>query len=401
MTLYLALMLLPAPALAMCPGPYTHHQWNADLDAVQHALDHAEPAKASSGVRQIYEFVPCLDTVARRGELGRFARLRSITSFFGQEEEATVRWATLQRLAAPGLRWQAQAPPPAWQETIEAMDPPTRGGDSSEYLAAPDGGWVFLDGEFARTARIQAEVPHLAQITDKKGVVVKGWWQDGAHFQDDLIVAEPMPDPTWFREWRWSAVTNIAADPWAFGSEGQAPVAVHGPAVLPKLPPAGLVVPAELNPAITKFPERRAMNVEQFEKRPQATAVLTAMLVREPDPTVQKRAWQAIHSRWEHGRGDDGMAETAARWVISDGPSLLHEDAVDAIGRYSDDPHYLAHLLDDPRAAIHRGAISAIEPFAARHPECRDLLWHKLGELRLVEKNTKVINELDHLLGLL
>lgn len=181
-----------------CPAPFTHAAWVSAMDQIDAALADSRVDAARSGLAQTKVALICLDTVAKPGHMARFARLEALAYFFDQDEEAAVKWGNLARDVAPEFPWSVPEDHPFRSLLSEADVPPIGGPDGG--LLVPKGTFVFLDGAPIATPQARAEVPSLIQETDKKGVVAKAFWQDGAAFPADLVdpSGSPLPAATWF-----------------------------------------------------------------------------------------------------------------------------------------------------------------------------------------------------------
>ncbi len=173
--------VISTPALAVCDAAYTHDDWSHDMADVDASMAALKLHDAAVTLAQTRDQLPCLDTVAQRAHLDRFALQMSTLYFYQSEEDSAVRWANLMSTRP------AEAPVPAWAEMLDFHDAPVIGGPVEASVVAPRGGAVHMDGERLTAPRAAAEVPHLVQLTDRRGEVLDAWWQDGARFRPDLL----------------------------------------------------------------------------------------------------------------------------------------------------------------------------------------------------------------------
>jgi hypothetical protein len=218
----LAVLCWAPEALAQsCAAPYTHAQWAGEMDQVSQKMANFQLSEAAAQLKAMQKSVPCLDKVAEPAQLGRFAREMSMMYFFQQEEDASVRWANLQRFAAPGLAWGDPNLPPIgpYRDMLEWADEPPMGGDPDSGLLPPKKGAIFINGDYALAAQARAEVPNLVQIFDGKGNVVQAYWQDGARFRPDILGPMGKPaQPAWFAKATYPGADSAGEDPFGLNS---------------------------------------------------------------------------------------------------------------------------------------------------------------------------------------
>ena len=212
-----------------CAEPFTHATWSKNMDEVAAKVGEFDLNGAAKLLVETQKAVPCLDTIAQQGHLGRFGRQMSMIYFFKQEEFAAISWANLQRTAAPGLKWDSDGLPltPPYQDMLEWADEPVLGGDPKASLVHPKKGAVFMNGTVLDHPQAYAEVPSLLQVVDKKGVIVQSYWQDGARFPPQMVLAPgekaiPRVVPDGFSLASFAAVSDSAEDPFGFTSVGDA-----------------------------------------------------------------------------------------------------------------------------------------------------------------------------------
>lgn len=181
-----------------CPAPFTHGAWVVAMNQIDAALTDSRVEAARSGLDQTKAALICLDGIAKPGHVARFARQEALAYFFDQDEEAAVKWGNAARYAAPDYPWSLPEDHP-FRILLTSADEPPLGGPAGG-LRVDKGDFVFLDGVPIVTPRARSEVPSLIQVTDKKGAIVRAFWQDGAAFPADIIdpAGPALPPATWF-----------------------------------------------------------------------------------------------------------------------------------------------------------------------------------------------------------
>lgn len=199
--LALAFVTLTTDAYAQdqCMTDYTHEQWRTDMDRVDEQLAEFDLDETRILVDKIWRNVGCLETLVRPGHLARFGRQRALLSFFNQDEDAAVKWGLAARYTAPDYPWALPEDHPFRAMVTETEDR-VMGGIDGATLVVPRKGAAFINGRPLLEPKAPAEVPHLIQVTDKKGHVISTWWQDGAAFPNDFIGPEgpPLEVPDWY-----------------------------------------------------------------------------------------------------------------------------------------------------------------------------------------------------------
>jgi hypothetical protein len=201
--MWLLLVGTEAWAQQACIDPMSRIQLGAALGEVTDALEASELVEARAQLAEISERLPCLEEVVDRALFALFARSNAIVYFYGQDEEQASRWGQASRLAMPELAWDDRLFPPdnPIRTLIETTPLPAAEGVAGG-LAAPRGGGVFLNGQFAPRPEAWPDLPVLVQVFDRNQALVKGWWQDGPAFPADLLTAraEDLPPPAWWTE---------------------------------------------------------------------------------------------------------------------------------------------------------------------------------------------------------
>ena len=72
------------------------------------------------------------------------------------------------------------------EKSLEEGPPSIVGPDDQGWLF-PKKGAVFVNGHLSMVPEAPTEVPIFVQFADKKGEIVKAYWQDGAAFKSEDI----------------------------------------------------------------------------------------------------------------------------------------------------------------------------------------------------------------------
>lgn len=171
------------------------------LDEARRALDDTQLSAARGALAKVGSSLPCLTSVVDPQAFARFARLMSEVAFYRQEEAAALRWGHAAQLADPAGAWTGLPDSHPLRQRLATAELPPVGGPEGFGLAAPDGGAIYLNGELTRVPEAHAEVPYLVQLVDARAEVIAAYWQDGAAFPEQILVAGagPTPDPVWQR----------------------------------------------------------------------------------------------------------------------------------------------------------------------------------------------------------
>lgn len=184
----LLVLFASARAEAACPAVYTNAAWEADMRVVDDALDAGNTEGAATAFRAVDERLVCLGEIASPDSLGWYARQKALLAFLDQDGDTAMRWAQLARAVAPDLPWPNQMPAshPFRKDLAAAPTPPMGGRDDASFVVER-GGAVFVDGKFTPQPRALAEMNHLVQVFDKRGLLVSTTWQDGGVFPDTML----------------------------------------------------------------------------------------------------------------------------------------------------------------------------------------------------------------------
>jgi len=202
--LVVGLLGLCAPAVAQeeaCPADANVAQLREQIDTATRALTEANLASARPALSRAQFLFVCVPEPADSADLAQFARQMAFLYFYKQDEFSATSWGLLSRYADRKLPWPADIlPTHPFRELLEQVEDTPMGGPAALGLLPPKGGGIFLDGRLITEPRANAEVPHLVQVFDKKGALVKAYWQEGAVFSGDLLSSETTPPkpPKWY-----------------------------------------------------------------------------------------------------------------------------------------------------------------------------------------------------------
>lgn len=197
-------VLVSTPAQAQqlqCPQHYALVQFHEFLDAVDHEYTSLQFARARTLLELGQPNVPCIDQVVPSADLARYAIRRAYALALDLDENEAQRWATAAFAIDPTVQWPAYVPAEhsarRMLDDLEPVLPVTL----DQGLVIPFGGGVFLDGRFLVEPVAEPAVPHLLQVGDGTGQIVRSGWQDGATFPEDLLGPKlPLPPelPKWY-----------------------------------------------------------------------------------------------------------------------------------------------------------------------------------------------------------
>lgn len=214
-------LALLAPGVAhagSCPDPDVDEAGiKSELARVEEALEGADLPVALQTLSVVGENLPCLDAAISTDTFARFASLMSTVAFYRQDEAMAVRWGNAADLADDDIAWPVPDDHPLIALLEEAVEPPVGRADGFG-LAAPAGGGILMNGELVLEPKAHAEVPFLVQVLDARGAVVGAYWQDGAAFPEQILVAGggPYPRPSWYVD---GAVRPVGKTPRDGGGE--------------------------------------------------------------------------------------------------------------------------------------------------------------------------------------
>jgi len=226
--LFLALVVQTANGQeAPCEGRFAAEEWHEAMDAVERAISSDNIGLAEKILDQIYDALRCSVFLVEPRDLGRFSRQMSLSAFYQQERDDSMRWASLDE-AIDDTPWPDALPrPEAYVEMVTSMKASKVGGPEGRGLRVPKRGAVLIDGRLATRAEALTSSPHLVQVADGSGQPVRALWMDGAAFPEDLL-GEPSvaSRPGWYvdpdlrsRDREPPSVVGVAPTPVALSDE--------------------------------------------------------------------------------------------------------------------------------------------------------------------------------------
>ncbi len=188
LALIFAFGLVSTPATAqdeMC-AKYTLDDLREDMDRIDTAVRKPSLPEASHLSGQLHAELRCLNELAPRQDLQRFAQQRAVLAFFDQDEEQVRLWGLAARYLDAGQDWPDYGPP-VLGAAIEELENVDLAGPEGAQLLHPKGSAVFLNGAVLTEPLARIEIPNLIQLADKTGKVSEAWWQDGAAFREQIL----------------------------------------------------------------------------------------------------------------------------------------------------------------------------------------------------------------------
>jgi hypothetical protein len=181
--------------------PYTAASFTADLDSLTPLFEAVDLEGAGATLVGIEASLLCLDVVAPRVDFARFARGKATVGFLRQDEDIALRWGRSAKFADVDGAWPSIIPPGHPVTSLpDDVGPPLWGGPTDQEFAGDRGDAYFANGTSLTTPRLASEVPFLIQRFDKRERLVSSIWQDGAAFDDAMLVDgdKAFEAPDWF-----------------------------------------------------------------------------------------------------------------------------------------------------------------------------------------------------------
>lgn len=179
------MILLALPALA-CDGPVASGTLGALLSRAESALSAADDRVVEEVVEDVLDAVGCLGERVAGTDVARLHRLAAIVAWMQRDRprmEAALRAA---KASEPGFVFPTSWLPPTHPvvATLAQAAPPVR----NAWIEAPARVVVWVDG--VATARVDADLPVLIQLTDGRGGVV---WSDYRTPGEPLLISPSLP----------------------------------------------------------------------------------------------------------------------------------------------------------------------------------------------------------------
>lgn len=195
------LLAVSAGASAQDCEPYTAAAFAADLDALTPLFEAVDLDTVGANLATMKQRMLCLSVVVPRADFGRYARSQATAAFFGQDEDAALRWGRAAKFADVGGAWPSIIPEGHPATSLpEDVGPPLWGGPDDMQFEADRGDGMFANGVLVERPRLASEVPFLMQRFDKRERLQEAHWQDGAAFPDASLTAGTgtLSAPKWF-----------------------------------------------------------------------------------------------------------------------------------------------------------------------------------------------------------
>jgi hypothetical protein len=196
----LVVSLFAMPAFAQCEGTWNNSRLTTELDEMTQRVADSDSDAIRRSMKSLYAGLPCMEELANRTQLARYARLQGFLAFLDQDEESALEWGLYARVIDDSAPWPLELPPthPYLAMLAEADDPTTVKADG--FLVVPDKGGIFVNGAFVSEPEALAQQQNLVQVLDKNGYPKDTGWQDGAAFPSALIsdIGEPTSMPKYY-----------------------------------------------------------------------------------------------------------------------------------------------------------------------------------------------------------
>jgi len=199
----------------VCPEGITQTLVTEALDTAEQHLSAGTIDEARIHLSQAHKHLLCINAIAPSPMMGRLSRQFALAFFLDQDGDEAIRWLRSAHLADPDGPWPAGVGPDhPIQGLTEELDWFVAGPKETGFLTAKKTTY-FVNGQFAPQPSAPVETPLLFQRANKKGVVDKAWWQDGAAFPSEHLLAGagPTPAPRWWTGPSTGAVATASAVP--------------------------------------------------------------------------------------------------------------------------------------------------------------------------------------------
>ena len=198
--------------------PMTNAEFIRYMDQADASLTELNLNDARYILEVLYAKMRCLSEPARPTDIVRFARQQGTISFFDQDETNAIRWMLLAKDTVPDQPWPVAYPPThPLRGVLEWAEEPATVGPADMRVLPPKKGAILMNGYLLTLPNAKAEVPNLVQVFDKRGELVKAFWQDGGAFRPEYLAPEDgteVQPPKWFVPYDVdTAVAAMRADP--------------------------------------------------------------------------------------------------------------------------------------------------------------------------------------------
>ncbi len=173
----------------VCASVYTIEEFREAIAKAEAFIEEGEIKDAMNVLGAARKVVHCMKELVPRDDLVRFADARARASFFSQDPEEAIRWGHFITVLYPDYVWPDGAL--GVKMLLEEAEDVELVRLEDAGFAVEKKGSVFMDGVFLPVPQAHNEVPHLVQVFNGQGHLVRSFWQDGANFPSDLL-GEPV-----------------------------------------------------------------------------------------------------------------------------------------------------------------------------------------------------------------
>ena len=318
-----------------CAKVAIEEEFAAQLVSIEASLSEGLLEASRASLSAVHKELLCMDQIVSTQFMSRLGTLFSIAFFFDQDDDASQRWLRGSKYAVSETRW-----PPVIEEShplrdLEADLEWLFSNQENTGFLLPKKATLFISGRFVAKPTVPVETPLLVQVADRKGRVLSSWWQDGAAFPEDRLIAggPALLEPSWWekanrdrqRETPTSSPVPVAKAPEAV-AEAPAPVA-EAPAPVaeaavtktetPKTEPTQYVDPFQAARTRRILRERSERSIEGPEG--QTTIVRTEIVSFVPDPSNGRPVTHQHYEQWLKDTPDWHKATAISRGEADDG----------------------------------------------------------------------------------
>jgi len=192
MTLLLAFVGTAFAQDAPCDASFDINRMIEGMNLVDASFEAFDAENARVVLKAMHTDMSCLEDRVHPRHLVRYARQRSMSAFFDQDEMEMGYWAQLAGVE-PDMAWPPSVTPdhPVRDQLgfVLMEEPLTVDG----VLTPPKGGGVLLDGTLVIEPTTTPDAPHFLQHVDRNMTVLASFWQDGVVFPTSTLakVGEP------------------------------------------------------------------------------------------------------------------------------------------------------------------------------------------------------------------
>jgi hypothetical protein len=132
--------------------------------------------------------------------MSRLGTLFAMAFFFDQDDDASQRWMRGAQYAVEETTWPTVIGESHPLRELEADLEWLIFTQENTGFLLPKKATLFMSGRFVTRPTVPVETPLLVQVADRKGRVLFSWWQDGAAFPEERLLAggPPLSQPSWW-----------------------------------------------------------------------------------------------------------------------------------------------------------------------------------------------------------